>query len=401
MVLENTRSSRANRRGRPKTDKLQEQSSKRFTVSREEEVRSPVSTSEKSDTLPARGRGGTVSTREGGYFVEKSDTVPSLVAEGIRGDSGDVLSQPLEGGDATDEVSDYEAEVTKANEAAEAIEEQMERDPEESYPQKLHSPVEDSGHESLLRHPCSGNALADADRVAMKDPGPLSPLNKQVSDHVQLPTLPVFNHSIGKTSSHENQAESDMGQKPDETETSSKTSVSSYNNERDSLDLQSQPPESEPTLVAASPIHHPVERQSDPEVNKTKEAPNSPSPGAMENKSHDSRHKSPGRVHIKSPDPRLNSPGSDQSKGPDLQPQSPEPGGATLETSPAQDRVREDLDTEAWLNSDSPLAGNYRAILEDPSSPLSISPDRSSNAGSRTDSLIVSPTRSVCLPCSK
>ena len=150
-----------------------------------------------------------------------------------------------------------------------------------------------------------------------------------------------------------------------------------------------------------------------PETDHTKSPDSQPNQfGSEQIKSPDSQLESSETDHDKSPEPQPKSPGIDHRKSPDSQPnrvesepvkspdipsQYPKPGGVTLEKMPAQ--VRQDLDPKAWLRSDSPLAGNYRAIL--PHSPSSSVSDSSSSRGSGMDSLIIPPAATVRLPCSK
>lgn len=205
----------------------------------------------------------------------------------------------------------------------------------------------------------------------------LSLSNKQNNDHDLLPQSPKPDHNIDKTSDRGNQAVSDIIQRPDETETSSKTSRSSYGNERDGFDSQLQSPGSGPTIVDPSTIHGLAEWQFNPEIRRAKEAPDSPH--------------SPGSYRIKSPDSQLNSPGVDPVMSPHPQPPSPESEGVAVESSPTQDQDEEVFDAEAWLNSDSPLPRNYKAVF--PKSPGAMSSDSSRPPTSGTDSLIVSPAR--------
>ena len=324
----------------------------------------------------------------------------------------------------------------------------------------------DSGHDDGFQKPRLTNMPNDGDnrqgrieqmeRSAKGSHPPKSHPKDRDSDHDQFPEP-----------DHQNQAVSDMVRKPDETKTSTETSGSSFSNERNSLDSQPRKSGSGSTLIDTSPIHDLVKEQVNPEINKIKEAPDSShslgtdqiktpdphpvSPESDQTKSHHPQPDSPEsdqpkNPHLqpnsrmsdqtKSPDPQPNSPMSnqtktdqqpnppmsDQTKGPDPQPNPPmsdqtksrdprpqpsEPGGATVATSPTQDQVKEDLDPKAWLKSDLPLQGNYKAIFpsEAPSehlnSPRSTSPDRWSTSSGGSDCLVVPPATTVGLPCSK
>lgn len=287
--------------------------------------------------------------------------------------------------------------------------EQMKRNAKEDYPPKPLPKDRDRDHDSGLQSPESGKALSDDDGIIRKDYGSGSPSNERKTDTFIVPRSPESDHVIDETSEHENQAFSDEGQAEDDTidetsgresqavsdegqtpegaGTASETPSPIRTSERDGLGSQPRAG-SMSTLVDASPMHEPVEEQFDPETNTTKEAHDITRYfGTMENESHVS---SSGIDHITSPDSQAKLPGSDGTRSPDSQPQSPEPGGVTVETNSTQDQVGEDVDPESRLNSDTPLPQIYRDISD---SPRSTSPDRSSNPGSGTDSLILSSVR--------
>lgn len=358
-------------------------------------------------------------------------TISRLVAKttsGTRDDSGDVPSQFINGNDSTEVESHTKAETRNLGLAGEATngeikkEKQLRKYAEGFNLQPLDTKDQFSDHRSTVRCPAPANALSDIDQVAMKNP-----VNKQMSNDVLKSKIP----DSDETSNHKNEAKSDLDKQSGKTETSSKTLVPSYSNELEDIDSQSQAVESKPTLVDAGPIHSPVEGQIDPDADKTQDTTETaPFPKAMESKYDDKRLKSLGADFVESRDPRSladtmmtehhdvqpNSPGiienasavsrpispwNDRTKKTDLSSQSPEPESITVETNSARDQTQEYLDTEAWLNSDAPLAGNYRAILERPRSPISITPNHSSNPASLTDSLIISPIKSVRLPRSR
>ncbi|KAF6230919.1 hypothetical protein HO173_010827 [Letharia columbiana] len=263
--------------------------------------------------------------------------------------------------------------------------EQMKRYAEDIHQLNLDPEDKDRDHDSRLQSPDSGDALSNDNQVIIKDFGSWNPSNKQESDHDLLPQSLGSDHSIDETSDRENQAVSDMGQKPDQTGTSSKTLHASHSNERDSLGSQTQPSGSEPTLVDISSIHDAVERQIDLDINETKAPDTTHPPGSSQPKSSGSMENASRNSHLKSP-------GSDHTKSAGSQPTSPVRGGAIVERSSTQDQSGENFDREIWLNSDAPLQGNYKAIPRDAPSPESISPNYSSNPSSRTDSLVISPT---------
>ena len=267
---------------------------------------------------------------------------------------------------------------------------------------RSHPKDRDSDHNSRIQSSDSEHAVLDDESVIVKDFGSWNPLNKQERGHDRMPQSQELDHSIDETNGRENHAVSDMDQQPNETAISSETPRSSHNNRYDSPDSQTQSSISDPTLLNAIPIHDQVEGQVYPEINKTAETPvTTHFSGTMENNSPDSRTNLLESDQIKSPDSQPNLPESGRIKIPDSQPQSPEPRGITVEIGPTRHLVEEDSNLEAWLNSDSPLPGNYRAIFDndfdDDSSisPGSISPDNG------IDSLVVSPVRPVRPPCSK
>ena len=411
-------------------------SSQTSQTTRDGELWGSIPTGKNGSTTSASGRDDTASATEGGYLIERLQAISRVVAEttsGTRDDSGDAPSQSLESNDSTDVESHTEAETRKLGLAGAATNREIKKEKQlKKYAkgfnvQPLDTKDQSSDHRSTVRYPAPGNALSDIDQVAMKNPGPSNPANRQMSHDVLFPKIP----DSDEISNHKNEAESDMGNKSGETETSSKTPVSSYSNELENIDSKSQAVGSEPTPVDADPIHGPVEGQIDLNADETQDTTETaPFPRTMESKYDDKRVKSPGTDSVESPDPhslpdtmmtkdydvRSNSPGikengsavsrpisprSDRTKTSDSSSDSPGPGSLTVETNPARNQTQEYLDTEAWLNSNAPLAGNYRAILERPSSPISISPDHSSNPASLTDSLIISPIKSVGLPLSR
>ena len=256
---------------------------------------------------------------------------------------------------------------------------------------------------------------------------------KEYAEGFNLQPLDMFPKisDSDETSNHRNEARSDMGREPGEAETSSNTAVSSYSNELKDIVPQPQAVGSEATLVDAGPIHGPVEEQIDADVGKTRDTTETaPFLITMESKhdyerlkslgtdflgsydphslsetmmttDHDVRSNAPGIIESVSAVSRPVSPWNDRTKGPDSSSHSPGPESITVETNSARDQIQEYPDTRAWLDSDAPLAGNFRAILERPSNSVSISPNHSSNPASLTDSLIISPIKSVRLPRSR
>lgn len=135
--------------------------------------------------------------------------------------------------------------------------------------------------------------------------------------------------------------------------------------------------------------------------------PQPKSPGKDDRKSPQPNPNFPSDSHITTPDPQPESPGKDSTKslnpqsksdhveGPEVRPQSPESGFVAAKTNPIQDQAGEDDDPNAWLDSDTPLPGNYRALFDDSQGPRSFRPNRSSPPRDGRDSLIVSPAGSV------
>ena len=375
----------------------------------------------------ASGRDDTSAT-EGGYPFEKLQAKSKGIAENTsstREVSRDVSSQDIDGNDSTEVDFHTETETRKLEPAGEATnreikkESRLKNSAEGFNLQPLNTKDHFSDSRSKNRYSAPGNALSDIDQAAMK-----SSVNKNLSNDVVFPEIP----DSDETSDHKNEARSDVGRKSEETETSSKTAVPSYNNELQDIVSQSQEVGSEPTLVDAGPIHGPVEGQIDPDADKTHDiTETAPFPRTMESKHDHGRLKSLGTDFVESYDPhslrntmitkdhdiQSNTPGvientsapvspwNDRTKGPDSSSQSPGRESITVDTDSARDQIQENLDTEAWLNSEAPLAGNYRAILERPSSHISISPNHSSKPSSPTDSLVISPMKSVRLPCSR
>ena len=311
---------------------------------------------------------------------------------------------------------------------------------EENYSKQPHPKERDGDHDSQLQTPDSGGTLCDGSRVIIKDSGPSSPSNIQKADQYPLPHFPETDHNINKTSDRMDDAVSDMGQEADKSRISSQTPRSSHSKERDTLISQPQPSELDCTFVDASPIHYPIDTtysSGTMESISLGSQPKSLSLGSNQTKSPDSQTQPPGPGGItvgtspnqdqieeefapeanepkasantaSSPDTleyigldsQPKSPGSDQIKNSDSQRQSPGLGVFTMRASPTLDKAKERFDAQAWLNSDSPLPGNYRAIFSDEFQDLgSTSPNLSSNSNSGTDSLVVSPTRTVRLPC--
>ena len=376
------------------------------------------------------GRDDTASATEGGYPFEKLQAKSRGTAEntsGRRDDSGDVPSQDIDGNGSTEVESHTEAETRNLGLAGEATNREIKEETHlKEYakglnlqPLDINDQFSNSG--STSRYPAPGNAMPDIDQVAMK-----TPVNKNLSNDVLSPKISDSN----ETSNNRNEARSDMGRKSGETDTSSKTPVSSHSNELKDIDSQSQAVGSEPTLLDAGPIHGPVEGQVDLDADKTQNTTETASfPGTVESKhdkrlkslgtdfveshkshslpetmmtkDHDLRSNSPGIIENASAASRSLSPWNDRTKGLGSSSQPPGPESITVETNSTRDQIQGDLDTEAWLNSDAPLAGNFRAILERPSSHLSISPNHSSNPDSPTDSIIISPIKSVRLPRSR
>ena len=376
----------------------------------------------------ASGRDDTASATEGQYPFEELQAKFREIAEytsGTRDDSGDVPSQVIDGNDSKEVESHTEAETRKLGLVGEATnreiikENQLKINAEEFNLQPHDTTDHFNDSRSTNRYPAPGNALSNLDQVAIKNA-----VNKNSRNDVLFPEIQDFDEA----SNHKNEARSEMGRKSGETETLSKTRVSSCSSELKDIVSQSQAVGSEPTLVDASSIHGPVKGQIDPDADQTQDTTETaPFPRIMKSKQDDERLKSLGTDFVESYDPhslrdtmmtrdldiRSNAPGiienasavsrpvspwNDRTKSPSSSTQSPGPESITIGTTSARDQIHEDLDTEAWLNSDAPLAGNYRAILERPSSPISISPNHSSNPASLTDSLIISPIKSVRLP---
>ena len=244
------------------------------------------------------------------------------------------------------------------------------------------------------------------------------------------------------------------GRKPAKAGTSSETPHPSHSNERDGLKSQSQPSESEPTLVDANSVRDRVRQQLDPETDGLKEVPKTTqSPGNLQSQRHDSKPKSlgsdhkedaapqdqsinrdtahfPGAMESKGPnsqhksfggdpakslgplynsprteplqasEPQSMSPNNDRPKRPNSKSQSPkpQPQGIADETDPTEGQAGEDVKPEAWFNNNAPLPGNYKAFRRDSPIPESRSPRHSRGS---VDSLVISPTRTVRLPCSQ
>ena len=315
-------------------------------------------------------------------------------------------------------------------------------------PPKSQPKGKDSNHDPRLQPQGSGDALFDDDRIIRRDFGSWNPSNEQRSDHVLPSKSAEPDQDIHETSDCVKEAVSDKRKNNDETGSSSETDPSFHSKERDVFGRQPQPYGSESTLVDASSIHNLVEEQVHVETNETTEAPDTPHslctienishgprpkspgddqtegfdsqsntpesdqnkspetnrsphiahpPGTMESQSPNAQPKSPGDDDVKSPDPQSKSPESDHAKGFDPRPISSKSDQNNI---PDRDQVGEDDDQEACLNSVARLPGNNKAFPYGSQSPGLLSPDRSSNPGSGKDSLVVSPTRTVRLPCS-
>lgn len=124
-------------------------------------------------------------------------------------------------------------------------------------------------------------------------------------------------------------------------------------------------------------------------------------PSGDHNARPDAQPKSPGKGDMRNLDPQSKLSGSDDVDGPKSKPHSPESGLIAAKTNSIQNQAGKDYDSEAWLDSDAPLPGNYRALFDDSQRSRSFRPDRSSPPRDGRDSLIVSPARSVCQSCSQ
>ena len=406
-------------------------SSQSFQNTQDGESWSSAPAKRNGSTNSASGRDDTASATEGGYPFEKLQAKSGAIAEntsGIRENSGYVQYQDIDGNDSIEVESYTETETRKLGLVGGATnreikEENRSKEYAEGFNlQPLDTKDQFSNSRSTIRYPAPGNALSDIDQVAMK-----SPANKTLSNDVLFPKI----SDSDETSNHRNEARSDIGREPGEAETSSNTAFSSYSNELKDIAHQPQAVGSEATLVDADPIHGPVEEQVDAYLGKTQVTTvTAPFPRTMESKHDDERLESLGTDFVGNYDPhslrdtkmtrdhdvRSNAPGiienvsavsrpvspwNDRTNAPDLSSHSPGPESITVGTNSARDQIQEYPDTEAWLDSDTPLAGNFRAILERPSDSISISPNHSSNPASLTDSLIISPIKSVRLPPSR
>ena len=273
---------------------------------------------------------------------------------------------------------------------------------------------------------------------------PTDASNKGASNIEQIERSANGNHN--SISEHETFKTSDRGGKTISDKGKTPETPSFHNKEHDGLHSQRQLTDSELTLNNESAIHDLAEDRLDLEVGEIKGVPYATLlAGAMEDVSHASRPKSPRIEHIRNPDPpshkespkitqnpntiihspsilertnpnsqressnsdRMQSPDPrrksldiDPVQGPDPQVQPSEPEKVDAERNHIQDRVAEDVDPVAWFNSDAPLQGNYKAFIHGTQLPRSSIHDRSSKPGSDTDSLIISPARTVRLLCS-
>ena len=307
--------------------------------------------------------------------------------------------------------------------------EQMKRYTTENYPEN-HAKHKNRSPESPLQDPDPEYGSPDDEGVIRKDFGSWNPPNQQESHDDPQPHSPNPDHSIDETSDQENQAVPDLSQKPEETETLSKTPLPSHNKERDSLDSQPQESGSGPSFVDADPIHDSDEEQVELGINMNDEAPDSPhSPQkanarpidspvkeqVAENESQDFQHTFPGNSvftfvqpdfvgsgHVRSPISQLGSPGIGHSEDPYSQ-SSPAPNDQTESTdSQPQSATKEEVVN--WLDNDQVLPSNYYDVF--PKSPKSPSPKRSSRSSSYAESIhtgspIVSQILPVRLPCFK
>ena len=245
------------------------------------------------------------------------------------------------------------------------------------------------------------DAFSNDGSVIVKDFALWNPPHKQKHEqernHDLQPESPEPDYGTDETANRQNHAVLDMDQKPDETAISSETRSSSHSN-KPCLQPDSSVPN--PTLLKVSPIHDLVGGQLS---NTEEESDTTHFPGTMEVKSPDLPANLLGSDGIKSSDSQANSPGGDQTRMTDSQ--APEPGSVTVEISPSQHQVEERFDAKAWLNSNAPLPGNYKAFFgnefddddddDDSRSPGPISPTDG------IDSLVVSPVLPVRPPCSK
>lgn len=115
----------------------------------------------------------------------------------------------------------------------------------------------------------------------------------------------------------------------------------------------------------------------------------------------DPQPKSPGKDDSKSVNPQSKLSGSDHVGGPKFRSHSPESGFVAAKTNSILNQAGEDDDSDAWLDSDASLPGNYRALFDDSRGSRSFRPNRSSPPRDGRDSLIVSPAGSVRQPCSQ
>ena len=303
----------------------------------------------------------------------------------------------------------------------------------------------DSGHDPQIRTSDSGFGRFDDAQV---DFGIWNPSDQQRKDHVPLPKVPIIEQSIDETDDSKKKVVSDNSKKPDHHETSSETPPDPNEYEHYSPDVQLPQSEPEAPLTDATHQYVPDGDHSDQAIFEAEEATESPpTPGVIDQLDRDSQPISPRSDDVEhldpqtspfrseqnkspyivqnfdttplagdeSPDAQQTSPGHDSMiipnqrseshgdghlRGPDLEFISPESGGVTVNATPVQDRLRKDEDAQARLNSHAPLREIDRASSHDSQEHRSSRPDRSYDAGSDKDSLVVSPARSVRYPCS-
>ena len=323
--------------------------------------------------------------------------------------------------------------------------EHTERHAEEHYPHESQQKEMDNDHDPQLQTSNSGYGLPDDAPIIRRDFSVWNPSNEQRRDHVPLPESPMIDQRVDETDNREKEVVSDRGRKRNEQGTSSETPP-----DPNKYDHHVQPPPSEPKalLIDASHRHVPIGEDSHLEVYEAEEAPESPptpsitkktnrnsqpmfprsdhvehsdpqrSPlGSEQNKSPytiqnpdtsrlagdespDTQQTSPNHDSMMTPNQQSKSLGDEHLKDPDLVFESPESGGVTVKAIPIRDRVRKDDDAKAWLKNDALLREDDGASPHDSQGLRSSRPDRSYDAGSDKDSLIVSPARSVRYPCS-
>ena len=319
------------------------------------------------------------------------------------------------------------------------------RHTEEYYPRKPRPKGIDNVYGPQPQTPDSGYGLHDDPEIKRRDFGIWNPSDKQRRDHVPLPKSPTIDQSVDETYDSEKGVVSDKGQKPNDQDTSPETSPDPNQYKHHSSDVQFLPSKPGGPLINNSQELIPIGEHPDVEMFEAEEIPKSPptpdireemnrdsqpmsprsdyvehldpqrnlpmseqdkSPYTIQNpdttrlagdESPDAQQTSPGHDSMKSPNQQSKIYGDDNLKSPDLQPESPEPGGVTLEATSIQDPVTEDDNTEARLNRDATLYEDKRASSHDSPRLRSSRPDPY-DADSDRDSLIVSPVRSVRHP---